>query len=84
MKHENDGWALCPERETPMNARLLPLLFIGILLAGCHPTPEESQQATPYELPTPLFFPAKNNIPVDNPMTEEGIALGKKLFHDQN
>ena len=67
-----------------MNARLLPLLLFGILLAGCRPTSEEPQQATPYELPTPLFFPSKNNIPADNPMTEEGIALGKKLFHDQN
>ena len=67
-----------------MNARLLPLLLFGILLAGCRPTPEEPQQATPYELPTPLFFPSKNNIPADNPMTEEGIALGKKLFHDPN
>lgn len=31
--------------------------------------------ATPTGFPTPDF-------PTDNPLTEEGIALGKKLFHD--
>ena len=67
-----------------MTGRLMPFLLILLLLAGCRPTPEEPQQTTPYELPTPQFFPSKTNIPADNPMTEEGVALGKKLFHDPN
>ena len=33
-------------------------------------------------MPQPNFFPSLTNIPADNPMTEEGIALGKKLFYD--
>ena len=62
----------------------LPLLFIllSLLLPGCHPSPDETYTPTPYELPQPLFFPTKNNIPADNPMTEEGIHLGKLLFFD--
>ena len=37
---------------------------------------------TPYELEQPSYFPTKNNIPAGNPMTEEGVALGRKLFYD--
>ncbi len=33
-------------------------------------------------MPQPNFFPSLTNIPADNPMTEEGVALGKKLFYD--
>ena len=62
----------------------LPLLFIllSLLLPSCHPTPDEAYTPTPYELPQPMFFPTKNNIPADNPMTEEGVALGEKLFFE--
>lgn len=37
--------------------------------------------ATPYTLVTPIGFPAII-IPANNPMTIEGIALGRKLFYD--
>ena len=33
------------------------------------------------EFLSPIGFPPAN-IPIDNPMTEEGILLGKKLFND--
>ena len=33
-------------------------------------------------MPQPYFFPTLTNIPSDNPMTEEGVALGRKLFYD--
>lgn len=62
-----------------MRAILLLLLSL-LLLVACHPTEEEKPQATPYEMPQPDFFPTLTNIPDDNPMTEEGVALGKKLF----
>ena len=51
-------------------------------LFACQPQEEESFHATPYEMPSPLYFPTKNNIPADNPMTEEGVYLGKLLFFD--
>lgn len=37
--------------------------------------------ATPYNLVAPLGFPPIK-IPANNPMTVEGIALGRKLFYD--
>lgn len=36
---------------------------------------------TPYDFPTPQFFPAPN-LPADNPLTDEGIELGRRLFYD--
>ncbi|MBC8173085.1 MAG: cytochrome-c peroxidase, partial [Chitinophagales bacterium] len=33
----------------------------------------------PLGLPNAIFL---NNIPIDNPTTEEGVALGRKLFYD--
>lgn len=61
--------------------------FLGALsllvLFSCQPVTEEPCQPTPYELPTPLFFPSKNNVPEDNPMTVEGVALGEKLFNSE-
>ena len=67
-----------------MKARIVVVLLLGLLLAGCRPTHDDSYQPTPYELPQPLFFPSTNNIPDDNPMTEEGIALGEMLFFGTN
>ena len=58
------------------------VVAMGLLWAGCRPNEAPSHQLTPYELPTPLFFPTITNIPADNPMTEEGVALGKMLFFD--
>ena len=54
-----------------------------LALFSCQPQGEEPYQPTPYALPTPLFFPSENNIPANNPMTEEGIALGERLFHEE-
>ena len=38
--------------------------------------------STPFTIEIPYGFPDMQ-IPSDNPMTVEGIALGKKLFHDK-
>ncbi|MBQ3354072.1 MAG: c-type cytochrome [Bacteroidales bacterium] len=67
-----------------MKAWFVVVLLFGLLLAGCRPTHDDSYQPTPYELPQPLFFPSTNNIPDDNPMTEEGVALGEMLFFGTN
>lgn len=37
---------------------------------------------TPYKLKIPEGFP-QMIVPDDNPMTEEGVALGRKLFYDE-
>ena len=54
-----------------------------LMLLSCQPDAEMPWQPTPYELPSPLFFPTQNNIPADNPMTMEGVALGEKLFSEE-
>lgn len=44
---------------------------------NCNPT------ATPYELEIPPFFPPMD-IPADNPLTVEGIHLGRMLFWEKS
>ena len=47
--------------------------------------PPSGNSPTPYEIEEPLHFAQNINpphIPTDNPLTEEGIALGRKLFYD--
>lgn len=59
-------------------------LFFGILvllLGACKPEQNE-YKPTPYEFNIPLFFPNQTSIPADNPMTIEGVELGRKLFYD--
>lgn len=39
-------------------------------------------EPTPYIIDVPTFFPTRLNIPSDNPMTVEGVELGRYLFYD--
>ncbi len=52
-----------------------------ILLGGCV-DPPEPYEPTPFSLEIPSFFPTLLNIPADNPLTVEGIELGRHLFYD--
>ncbi len=59
-----------------------------LLLLSCakkeevtEPIPPTNVSPTPYELNVPQGFPAPF-IPSDNPLTVEGISLGRKLFFD--
>jgi cytochrome c peroxidase len=60
------------------------LVFVFIMLSSCNEKePVKPQwQPTPYAIDIPRYFPTKLNIPADNPMTVEGIALGRYLFYD--
>lgn len=61
------------------------IFLMGIVFGAfvsCKPVQEEPYQPTPYELEQPSYFPSRTNIPVDNPMTVEGVELGHKLFYD--
>jgi cytochrome c peroxidase len=64
----------------------LVLVFALVSLVGCHYEKEPEIvpviPATPYTIQIPLGFPTQLNIPEDNPMTVEGIALGRMLFYD--
>lgn len=44
-------------------------------------TPLIASNATPHPVTFPEYFP-RPTLPRDNPLTEEGIALGRRLFHD--
>ena len=62
--------------------RMIWIIAVGLLLVSCKPEQEKPYQPKPYELPQPIYFPNLTNIPADNPMTEEGVELGRKLFYD--
>lgn len=72
-----------------MNSNRIFELFLLCMLAGlwgCKQDPETPSvpvyQPTPYTLKIPKFFPTILNIPEDNPMTVEGVTLGRYLFYD--
>jgi len=55
---------------------LAPLLFVA-----CDKCMDETPSATPYTLVIPEGLPPMT-IPSNNPLTVEGVALGKRLFYD--
>ncbi len=59
-------------------------LAIIIMSTSCEkPTPEpEIKPPTPYTIKVPNGFPTNFVIPSDNPMTVEGINLGRYLYYD--
>ncbi len=57
---------------------------IAVLLFSCRPGGEEAAVLTaarPYRLNEPAHF-VKMGVPGDNPLTEAGVALGRRLFFD--
>ncbi len=69
-----------------MSRYILPAILCGILVTSCKPDTEtiyiELDVLTPYELVIPKGFPPMD-IPADNQMTVQGVALGRKLFYDE-
>jgi cytochrome c peroxidase len=65
---------------------VLPLFLIVVLWSCGSETAETIKNdifsTTPYVIPEVPYFPKKLNIPVDNPMTVEGVELGRYLFYD--
>jgi cytochrome c peroxidase len=62
-----------------MNKRFFFLLFctVSLLLFSC----EKEPTTTPYNFQVPEGF-IPPNLPADNPMTVEGVDLGRRLFYD--
>ena len=58
----------------------LLILFL-VFLSSCRKD-KVGFQATPYNLEIPSHFP-KMNIPSDNPLTVEGVELGRLLFYEK-
>jgi len=64
------------------NLTILHFLFSIFLIAGCDTDPvDNTYQPTPLTLTIPKGLPPMD-IPADNPMTVEGVALGRKLFYE--
>ena len=61
---------------------LLFLTVISVLLVGSCKKDKISYSVTPYNLEIPSHFP-QMAIPEDNPMTKEGVELGRKLFYEK-
>ncbi|MCC5928122.1 MAG: hypothetical protein JJU28_02650 [Cyclobacteriaceae bacterium] len=66
---------------------VLSLFASSVFISACtesDPLPDDNLgfRPTPYTIPEIPFFPTRLNIPSDNPMTEEGIKLGRYLFYD--
>lgn len=64
----------------------LRILIIALIFQACEEVAQEPDTPavtqTPFYLPDLPQFPKVLNIPEDNPMTEEGIRLGRYLFYD--
>lgn len=57
------------------------LLFV-FAFAACKKDTDQCEADThPYTLDVPHYFPILN-IPQDNPLTQEGIRLGRRLYYD--
>ena len=56
--------------------------IIILLLFSCDEKDPAPYVPTLYTLEIPKYFPTNLNIPADNPLTEEGIRLGRYLFYD--
>lgn len=57
-------------------AKQVILVVLTSLLLSCTKAPTPYSWSLPHNVPTPL-------VPEDNPMTEEGVALGEALFFDR-
>ncbi|MCF8275764.1 MAG: c-type cytochrome [Flavobacteriales bacterium] len=63
--------------------RWIIMLLIGVIIGSCNQPDDDDSITTPYELNIPKGLPSMELfIPADNPMTVEGVALGRKLFYD--
>ena len=63
---------------------MIRLLFIllGLIVVSSCGKDKVGYKPTPYQLNIPSHFP-EMNIPADNPMTVEGVELGRFLFYEK-
>lgn len=73
---------------SPWNLLIKPIRRYGywfalssVLLSSCSREEPPPYEPTPYSLNLPSNYPSMI-IPSDNPLTVEGIALGRKLYYD--
>lgn len=59
---------------------LLTTMFFFLFATCSKNKTDQLFNPTPYEIEIPYGFPTILNIPVNNPMTVEGVELGRYLF----
>lgn len=69
-----------------MRTSLLLTLILLIAAVACRPEKDQELRPpvaihTPFEPDVPYYFP-RMDVPVDNPLTTEGIELGRRLYYD--
>ncbi len=66
------------------SAILFALILLAAINISCsrNESISEISRPTPYNLTIPESFPADVNIPDYNPITDEGVKLGRYLFYD--
>ena len=70
-------------RRNKVTIAIAGVLATVLLVNACKKDkdPDAFAGGTPYPLITPATLP-KMNIPANNPLTVEGVALGRRLFYD--
>ncbi len=70
--------------EMPKRGLFISLVMLSMVLCSCKDKEPDIPRwvTTPYTIEIPPYFPTQLNIPDNNPMTVEGIALGRFLFYD--
>lgn len=68
-------------------ATFVLICLIAFLITSCKKDPQipddnDTFHVTPYTIAIPKYFPTDLNIPTDNPLTVEGVELGRYLFYD--
>lgn len=58
-------------------------LFLAVLFILSAFIPVGGYKARPFILEYPAYFGGRFSIPADNPLTHEGIQLGRKLFYEE-
>jgi cytochrome c peroxidase len=64
----------------PVGIWLSVVVFV-LMIPSCR-EPENAYVPKPYEFKIPQYFPTRLNIPSNNPITVEGVQLGRYLFYD--
>lgn len=64
-----------------MRSKVLWMIVTGGILSCNKNIPAPVSALTSYEIKYPSYFPVLN-VPADNPLTYEGVALGRKLYYD--
>ena len=77
-------FAFCTLHFAFLSSQKLIPFFALLLTISCQKSQVYSpvEKPTPYTITIPRYFPTTLNIPADNPMTVEGIELGRYLFYD--